>query len=40
MDSRHPLVIVLVIAVIGIGYYYFASPFESGCFQCSEIASA
>ena len=29
MDSRHPLVIVLVIAVIGIGFYYYASPYEN-----------
>jgi hypothetical protein len=29
MDSRHPLVIVLVIAVIGIGFYYNASPYEN-----------
>jgi hypothetical protein len=28
MDSRHTLVIVLIIAVIGIGFYDFASPFE------------
>ena len=29
MNSRHPLVIVLVIAVIGIGFYYVASPYEN-----------
>jgi len=29
MDSRHPLVIVLVIAMIGIGFYYIASPYEN-----------
>ena len=29
MDSRHPLVIVLVIAVIGVGFYYIASPYEN-----------
>ena len=29
MDSRHPLVIVFVIAVIGIGFYYYASPYEN-----------
>jgi hypothetical protein len=27
--TRHPLVIVLVIAVIGIGFYYYASPYEN-----------
>ena len=29
MDRRHPLVIALVIAVIGIGFCYFSSPYEN-----------
>jgi hypothetical protein len=29
MDSRHTLVIVLIIALIEIGFYDFASPFEN-----------
>ena len=29
MNSRNPLVIVLVMAVIAIGLYYIASPYEN-----------
>ena len=29
MDSHHTLVLVLVIAVIGIGFYYFSSTYEN-----------
>jgi|TARA_B110000046_G_C12909769_1_gene362310 hypothetical protein len=29
MDSRNPLVIVLIIALIAIGFHYIASPYEN-----------